>query len=235
MSRQRSARKPSVAPSDEAEAGRPAPAPDWRASKLTQRRYDRQAWTYDLNPMQALMELAFAARLRRRQWEKVGGRVLEVGVGTGRNMPYHPAQADVTAVDLSPKLLRRAVGKAQKRGAGPEFALMDAQSLGLGEGGFDWAVTTFVFCSVPDPVRGLSEMRRVLKPGGRVILLEHVRSRNRILGWIMDRLNPLAVRLAGANINRDTVANVSRAGFEVTDVGSFMGGIVKLIEARKRG
>ena len=204
---------------------------DWRAAKATQRRYDRQALWYDLQEMP--MEF-FARRLRRRLWANVdGGRLLEVGVGTGRNLPYHPPQREVTAIDISPKLLAKAARKARKRGQPVALGLMDAQRLAFADGSFDSAASTFVFCSVPDPLVGLAEVRRVLKPGGRFLLLEHVRLKNRILGWIMDRLNPIAVRLSGANINRDTVGNVAKAGFEVVGVDSHMGGLVKLIEARK--
>ena len=181
---------------------------DWRAAKATQRRYDRQALGYDLKD--APMEL-FARALRRQLWGRIdGGRVLEVGVGTGRNLPYHPPQGGVTAIDISPKLLAKAARKARKKGQPVELGLMDAQRLAFADGSFDSAATTFVFCSVPDPLVGLAEVRRVLKPGGRFLLLEHVRSKNRVLGWLMDRLNPIAVRLSGANINRDTVVTWRR-------------------------
>ena len=204
---------------------------DWQAAKETQRRYDRQALGYDLKD--APMEL-FARPLRRRLWAKVdGGRVLEIGVGSGRNLPYHPPQGEVAAIDISPKLLAKAVRKARKKGHPVDLGLMDAQRLAFGDGSFDSAAATFVFCSVPDPLVGLAEVRRVLKPGGRLLLLEHVRLKNRILGWLMDLLNPIAVRLSGANINRDTVGNVAKAGFEMVAVDSHMGGLVKLIEARK--
>jgi len=204
---------------------------DWRAAKTTQRRYDRQALWYDLQEMP--MEF-FARRLRRRLWANVdGGRVLEVGVGTGRNLPYHPPQSEVAAIDISPKLLAKAARKARRKGRPLELGLMDAQRLAFSDGSFDGAAATFVFCSVPNPLVGLAEVRRVLKPGGRFLLVEHVRLKNRILGWFMDRLNPIAVRLSGANINRDTVGNVARAGFEIVAVDSHMGGLVKLIEARK--
>jgi len=204
---------------------------DWRAAKATQRRYDRQALWYDLQEMP--MEF-FARRLRRRLWARIdGGRALEVGVGTGRNLPYHPPQSEVTAIDISPKLLAKAARKARKKGQPVELGLMDAQRLAFADGSFDSAAATFVFCSIPDPLVGLAEVRRVLKPGGRFLLLEHVRSKNRVLGWLMDRLNPMAVRLSGANINRDTVGNVAKAGFDIVGVDSHMGGLVKLIEARK--
>src|SRR3989304_2641822 len=100
------------------------------------------------------------------------------------------------------------------------------------DGAFDAAAATFVFCSVPDPVLGLREVRRVVRQDGGLHLLEHVRSRNPIVGRLMDWTNPLWVRVCGANINRDTVANVQRAGFELDAVESRMFGILKLIRGK---
>src|SRR4030042_593523 len=124
---------------------------DWRAAKATQRRYDRQALGYDLR--EAPMEL-FARALRRRLWAKVdGGHGLEGGGGTGRNLPYQPPQSEVAAIDISPKLLAKAARKAGKRGQPLALGLMDAQRHAFGDGSFDSAAATFVFCSLPDPLR----------------------------------------------------------------------------------
>jgi len=209
-----------------------ATAIDPAATRTAQKRYDRQAIFYDFRD--APMERFLFRRWRDRLWSLVpAGRVLEVGVGTGHNIPYYDAHHDVTALDLSPKMLRRAEGRRRRLGKQTGLALMDAQALAASDASFDAAVSTCVFCSVPDPVQGLSEMRRVLRPGGRAILLEHVRSRNPVLGWLMDRLNPLAVRMGGANINRDTVGNVERAGLRVVKVTDLRFGIFKLIEAER--
>jgi ubiquinone/menaquinone biosynthesis C-methylase UbiE len=199
---------------------------------VTQGRYDRQARFYDLT--EAMMERLLMRRWRRWQWfGATGSRVLEVGVGTGKNLPYHPADADVAAIDLSPKMLRRAAAKARKSGVPVSLGLMDAQALAAPDASFDNVLASFVFCSVPDPVLGLGEVRRVLRPGGRAIFLEHVRSRNRVLGWLMDRLNGVSVRMTGANINRDTVANVESSGLRVVSVQHLLGDVVKLIEAER--
>lgn len=207
--------------------------PDPAATETTRRRYQRLSSVYDI--VEGLAERRYHP-WRAKLWSQVPGlRVLEVGVGTGKNMPFYPQGASITAVDLTPGMLER----AQKRAADLDIQsrvdlhLGDAQELEFPDAAFDSAVAAFVFCSVPDPILGLSELKRVVKPGGRILLLEHVRSPNSILGALMDLLNPLVVRMMGANINRETVENVRKAGLEIEQVEDLgMGGIFKLIAAR---
>ncbi len=202
-------------------------------TEIARKRYNRAARFYDVE--QAVGERLIFRRLRRQFWTKAPatGTILEIGVGTGVNIGYYPAEAHVTAIDISDRMLARAKQRAERLHAAVDLALMDAQHLDFPDATFDAVVATCVFCSVPDPVAGLREAWRVLKPGGTLLLMEHVRSDNPVLGKVMDLVNPLMVRMSGANINRRTLENVRRAGVHDFDASSHAFGIVKLIEARK--
>lgn len=202
-------------------------------TRATRARYNRIAPFYDL--MEALAERRAFSRWRQELWSRVRGpRILEVGVGTGKNMPYYPKGAQVTAIDLAPVMLQRARERAAKGGYQVDLRLMDVQHLEFPDAAFDTVVSTFVFCSVPDAIQGLREVRRVTRPGGQILLLEHVRSPNPLVGRLMDLVNPLVVRAIGANINRYTEENIRAAGLNIVRIDDLaLGGIVKLIEATR--
>jgi phosphatidylethanolamine/phosphatidyl-N-methylethanolamine N-methyltransferase len=207
---------------------------DDKATIQTKSRYNRIAPVYDL--MEAIVERFAFRRWREKLWSQVDGRkILEVGVGTGKNIPHYPRGVQITAVDLSDKMLERARRRVQKLNAEVDLCLMDAQKLAFPDAAFDAAVATFVFCSVPDPVLGLRELDRVVKPGGQILLLEHVRVNKPVIGKLMDLLDPFVVRLMGLHINRRTVENVRKAGLEIERVEELApGGLVKLIVARTK-
>jgi ubiquinone/menaquinone biosynthesis C-methylase UbiE len=204
---------------------------DWECStELTRRRYDRLAFVYDL--MEGPLERGRFAQWRARLRERVKGpSALEVGVGTGKNIPYYPSDVQVTAIDLSPRMLKRARRRAEELGVNVDLREMDVQDLDFEDNSFHTVFATFVFCSVPDPVRGLKELRRVCKPSGRLVLLEHMRPGNPLLGWVFDVLNPLVVRVMGANINRRTVENIRAAGWKIVVEEHLSSDIVRWIEA----
>ena len=207
--------------------------PEKTATEITEKRYDRVAPVYDL--MEGLVERASFNRWRRLLWSKVAGTsILEIGVGTGKNFPFYPEDAQITAIDLSEKMLGLARQRGEKQGRKVCILRMDVQNLDFEADSFDTVVSSFVFCSVPDPIRGLEEVRRVVRVGGKVLLLEHVLSANRVLAWFMNLTAPLAVRMIGDNPNRRTVENVVKSGLLVEQVTDLSVGIFKLIEARKK-
>ena len=199
-----------------------------RDTELVRHRYDRGARLYDVQVWP--MELMLMARFRRRLITLASGpRVLEVGVGTGKNLPLYAPQVEVEAIDFSPGMLAR----AQRKELAPNIhlRLMDVQRLAFPDDTFDTVVSTCVFCSVPGPVRGLQEIRRVLHPSGRALFLEHVRPGTGWLAALFDRLDPIVSR-AGPHINRRTIENIRAAGLEIEREENLFSDILKLVVAR---
>lgn len=180
------------------------------------RRYDRMAWLYDI--YDAPMEWMGTRKRRDRVVSAASGRVLEVGIGTGKNLSHYPAGLDLTGLDISAAMLSRAGRRADRLGRVVILERGDATSLPYPDDSFDTTVATSVFCSVADPVAGLAELGRVTKPEGRILLLEHVRPRNRILGWLADLATAFTRRVFGFRANRRTEENLATAGLEVLDI-----------------
>lgn len=196
------------------------------------RRYDRLAPWFD--SLEGFLEGLLFRSLRTRLWAQVQGEhILEVGVGTGKNFGFYPDSARITAIDFSPKMLQQAERKRERRQLAVDLALMDVQNLCYADNSFDTVIASFVFCSVPKPRKGLKELYRVLKPGGQLLLLEHVLSSNKVMAALMNLLNPLVVRLVGANINRETVKNVQACPFKNIYIDPLSSDMIKLIRAVK--
>ena len=196
----------------------------------TIRQYDRIARFYDC--MELPMEMMSFSRWRRELLSDISGRILEVGVGTGKNLPYYPKDANLVAIDISTNMLAKAGKRSATLEVPVDLRVMDAESLDFPDRYFDYVVSTFVFCSVPDPIKGLKEIKRVLKPEGLALFLYHVRSEHEMIGIIMDILNPMVRTIIGPNINRRTVDNIRKAGLEITSIENKGMEIVKQIKAR---
>lgn len=196
-------------------------------SEKIRKRYNRASRFYDI--LESPMEMMSLKEWRINLMKELKGKVLEVGVGTGKNIEYYPDNIDITAIDFSEKMLEKAREKSEKYNKQVTLLQMDAQDMNFQDNTFDMVFTTCVYCSVPDPMKGLKEMRRVCKPNVKIIMIEHVRSENKILGLIMDILNPIVVNTYGANINRKTVQNVYNAGFGSIKVKDLYSDIVKNI------
>ncbi len=160
----------------------------------TRKKYNRSSKFYDF--MEFPIELLKYRRWRKKLFEIAQGpRVLEVGIGTGKNLEYHKKEIQSFGIDLSEGMLSKAVSAAKERRV--DLIQMDVENLGFKDNTFDTVVASFVFCSVPDPVKGLQEMRRVLKPGGVALFIEHVLPENKPLRWLFSRFNALTVALSG--------------------------------------
>lgn len=195
-----------------------------KETELTRKRYNRTSHFYNM------MDRMIKPELRAKAIRQASGRVLEIGVGTGSNLAFYLPGCEVTAIDLSPGMLEKAKERIGEAKVPVQLLEMDAQNLEFEANSFDTVVATCVFCSIPDPVKGLKEIKRVCKPNANVILLEHVRNDNPILGLIMDVLDPLTVHI-GPHINRRTVEDVKAAGFKINNIENHYFKIMKLIVA----
>lgn len=182
------------------------------------------------------VEQLWYKKWRQKLWKKIHGpKVLEIGVGTGKNIPYYPEEIEVTGIDLSPGMLKRAY-KLLPNHPKDRITLreMDAQQMDFPNNIFDDVVATFVFCSVPNPVVGLHEALRVTKPGGKLHLLEHMRAEQSFLANLMKKLDAPIHYLSGVHIARKTVANVEKAGWDINKIQDLTAkGIFKKIQAIK--
>ena len=188
------------------------------------KRYNRVSKIYDT------MDKMIREHWRRDLLAGAYGDVLEAGVGTGANLSYYPSSIkSLIGVDFSSDMLKYARQKASQLNAPYKMELIegDIQELPFPDNSFDTVVSTCVFCSVPDPVVGLEELRRVCKPDGQILMLEHMRSENQAAGLVMDLLNPVTVRMWGANINRETMANIKSAGLSVVGEERLTGSIMR--------
>lgn len=170
-----------------------------------------------------------------REWacSQARGEVLEIAAGTGRNLPHYPAGVRLTATELSPGMLERARYRARAIGSDAELRVADAQALDFPAERFDTVVCTLGLCSVPDHARAVHEAVRVLRPGGRLVLLEHVRSPNPRVRAVQRLLNVASARLCCDDLVREPLDPVRAAGMRVEQLERSKLGIVERLVATK--
>ncbi|HEU4326312.1 MAG TPA: class I SAM-dependent methyltransferase [Roseiflexaceae bacterium] len=185
--------------------------------------YDRATW---------LVDSLLLNRLRREWLARAEGDVLEVAVGTGKNLEFYPPGCRVVGLDLAAEMLARAELRAGQLGRELPCTIGDAARLPYPGRRFDTVVSTLAACTFPDPVAAFVEMRRVLRPGGRILLIEHIRPRHPLFGTLIDAAAPYSIRAIGCTPNRDTPGNVRRAGLTITAQTENVDGMVICLEAR---
>jgi ubiquinone/menaquinone biosynthesis C-methylase UbiE len=189
-------------------------------------RYDRQMGFFD--------RVLFGGG---REWacSQVRGEVLEIAIGTGRNLPFYSPEVRLTGIELSSEMLAIARDRAERLGREVDLRLGDAQSLELEDESFDTVIITFGLCSIPDDRAAVAEARRVLRPGGRLVLLEHVRSPVRPVRVVQRVLDPASVRFEADHLVRDPLDYLADQGFEIESVERLKWGIVERVLARRPG
>jgi ubiquinone/menaquinone biosynthesis C-methylase UbiE len=195
--------------------------------------WDKSAPSYD-------KQIAFFEKVwfgGGREWlgERTRGRILEVGIGTGLNLPHYPADAILTGVDLSPAMLAIARKRAADLGRDADLREGDAEHLPFADTSFDTVVCALSLCTIPEPATAIGEMRRVLVPGGRLLLLDHIASTWPPIHagqWLLERLT---MRAAGEHFTRRQLPLVRAAGFEILETERLKAGTIERIVARRAG
>ena len=191
--------------------------------------WDQAAPRYD-------QQIAFFEKIQfggGREWlaERAVGQVLEVAIGTGRNLPHYPADVTITGVELSPAML--AIARQRAAGRDVDLREADAEHLPFGDAAFDTVVCALALCTIPSPAAAIREMRRVLRPGGRLLLLDHIGSTWPLVyaaQWLLERVTICA---AGEHFTRRQLPLVKAAGFQIVEAERLKAGTVERIYAVK--
>lgn len=197
--------------------------------------YEKQASTYDI--MNSFMERVFSKG--RTIFSLLRGKILEIGVGTGENLKFYHPSANITAFDWSPQMIYQTKMKVKrlKLDNVKNFVIGDIQKLNnyFETNSFDFITSTCVFCSVPDPIKGLQEVAKVMKRSGKLVQIEHGISNFRLLNLLMRAFDPITTNTRGFHLIRNQIGNLKTAGFEVIHEWSLdPTGIIKMIISKPK-
>jgi ubiquinone/menaquinone biosynthesis C-methylase UbiE len=195
-------------------------------------RYERIAPLYDL--LDLPFERGRYRALRPMLFRGLSGRLLDAGIGTGRNCAFYPPDAEVSGIDISPSMLARARGRCPTLAAAGRLYRMDVTRLDFPARSFDTAVATFLFCVLPDELQvpALRELGRVVRPGGTIRLLEYVRPKGTLRRFISQLWQPWIAWAYGASFDRHTEAHIPEAGLQLVESRYVVDDLVKLLTAR---
>jgi ubiquinone/menaquinone biosynthesis C-methylase UbiE len=196
----------------------------------TQRKWDKTAANFDLMAGKGAERRWLAHK--QKLFSNMQGKVLFLALGTGLDIPAFPPGQDITAIDISPEMIKRAQARMDNYDGTITAEVMDVHDLSFKDGQFDQIYTSCTFCSVPRPVEGLAALKRVLKPGGELYMFEHTGSKYFPFNLMMKFMTKITEKV-GPSMDRKTVDNVVRAGFRVTGVEHVFLDVVKIIKARK--
>ncbi len=207
-------------------------APAITQAEITRAKWDKLAPRFD-----GMASLGAEKRwkpFKTALFSHMQGKILFLALGTGLDIPFFPGGQDITAIDISPKMLVEATDRIAAYDGTIRSEVMDVHEMPFAPESFDQVFTSCTFCSVPDPVGGLKALYRVLKPGGQLFMFEHTGSKHYPFRQMMDLMTLLSEKI-GPSMNRDTVSNVRAAGFEITEVDNIFLDVVKTIKAVKAG
>ena len=200
-------------------------------AEITRAKWDKLAPRFD-----SMASLGAEKRwkpFKTRLFSHMQGNILFLALGTGLDIPFFPKGQQITAIDISPKMLDEAQDRIAAYEGTISAEVMDVHAMPYAAASFDQVFTSCTFCSVPDPVNGLKALHRVLKPGGQLFMFEHTGSKHYPFRQMMDLMTLLSEKF-GPSMNRDTVSNVKAAGFDIVEVENVFLDVVKTIKAVKR-
>lgn len=210
--------------------GSQSPTERARANQLRRRNYAKEAPKYD-KEMGFFERWLFGTEHRGWACSQAVGNTLEVAIGTGLNLPHYPADVRLTGVDLSAEMLALAKSSAERIGRTVDLQEGDAQDLPFEDRSFDTVVCTYALCSVPDEARAISEMKRVLKPGGRLILVDHIRSTVKPILWLQRLYEFIPSRTKGEYMTRRPALHVTAANLDIKVRDRLRAGIIERLVA----